>query len=165
MNHRLVIQTLVRPHTSISDVERFRRKALRVRCNLGKLFDAWKIEWYLDFDRLAQAGLDCVDPRRAWVDYIERGLCRRKLGVNKYFHLAIRSALLDYNGKRCMNWLRAFGEQFLRALHMPWGFSVRKEGGVEVISAVAGDFVAIGDGPYAYTVDASAGWIWLMGGV
>jgi hypothetical protein len=128
MNQQLVVQALVmrRRHrvAALSDPERARRRGLRIRFELGKVFDEWDL-----LDRTAippndQPPASAVvrflptssNPRTDWIDYVARSS-----RTFQSFDTGVRSTILDGDPRA----LRAFGEQLLRALHPRAAFHLR----------------------------------------
>lgn len=110
MNHQFLVRALVcRRRAVLSDPERTRRRKLRIRFELGKVFDEWGLldHIILPSDPTNTAVRFLPNPRTDWIDYTTRSS-----RAFQSFDTGVRSAIVSDSQR-----LRAFGEQLLRALH------------------------------------------------
>ena len=115
----------------LSEPERARRRKLRIRFELGKVFDEWGLLDHVilpsDQTNNTAARFLPMNPRTDWIDYVAH-LSR----AFQSFDTGVRSAILADSSQK----LRAFGAQLLQALHPQAALRLR------LVHAFAGEWWA-----------------------
>lgn len=140
MNQHLTLMSLVRAKSVMSEPERRRRKELRIRHELGKLFDTWGLAEVVDGSRLGVWG--CAEAlRAAWVGYVYTGT-RQKQHVGGCLDLCVRSVPIA-------GMIRPFGVQLLQALHPGLAFYATNQ------YCAGATFRAVLDDSHTYMMNAA----------